>query len=96
VHKVYRAWREILNRHQPARVLVGEILEPPRLSRYIRPEQLDMAFALVRARWDASLWRRSIDIDRRALPGTVAAPSWTQSNHDFVRHVRGSAAARWA
>jgi alpha-glucosidase len=46
-----------------------------------------MAFALVRARWDASLWRRSIDTDRRASPGPVAAPSWTQSNHDVVRHV---------
>jgi alpha-glucosidase len=45
-----------------------------------------MAFALVRAPWDASLWRRSIDVDRRAAPG-IAEPSWTQSNHDLVRHV---------
>jgi alpha-glucosidase len=62
-----------------------------------------MAFALVRARWSASAWRRSIEVDRRAAPGPVAAPSWTQSNHDLVRHVtrlgggsRGRARARAA
>jgi alpha-glucosidase len=87
VHKVYRAWHKILNRYQPDRVLVGEIFDPSRQARYILPDQLDMAFALVRAQWDASLWRRSIDTDRRASPGPVAAPSWTQSNHDVVRHV---------
>ena len=86
VHDVYRAWRKIVNRYHPDRVLVGEIFEPSRQARYILPDQLDMAFALVRAPWDASLWRRSIDLDRRAAPGP-AAPSWTQSNHDVVRHV---------
>lgn len=87
VHEVYRAWRRILNGYHPERVLVGEIFEPRRQSRYVLPDQLNMAFALVRARWSASLWKRSIDVDRRAPPGPVAAPSWTQSNHDLVRHV---------
>lgn len=87
VHKVYRSWRKILNRYQPDRVMVGEIFEPSRQARYILPDQLDMAFALVRARWNAALWRRSIDVDRQAVPGPDTAPSWTQSNHDVVRHV---------
>ena len=87
VHDVYRAWRRILNRYHPARVLVGEIFEPSRQSRYILPDQLDMAFALVRARWSAPLWKRSIEVDRHASPGPIAAPSWTQSNHDVIRHV---------
>jgi alpha-glucosidase len=87
VHDVYRAWRGILNGYQPPRVLVGEIFDPSRQSRYILPDQLDMAFAMVRARWGAPLWKRSIDVDRRASPGPVAAPSWTQSNHDVIRHV---------
>jgi alpha-glucosidase len=87
VHEVYRAWRRILNGYRPDRVLVGEIFDPVRQARYILPDQLDMAFALVRAPWDASLWKRSIEVDRRASPGPVAAPSWTQSNHDVVRHV---------
>jgi alpha-glucosidase len=87
VHGVYRAWRRILNRYEPPRVLVGEIFEPSRQARYILPDQLDMAFALVRAPWDAALWKRSIEVDRHAAPGPVAEPSWTQSNHDVVRHV---------
>jgi alpha-glucosidase len=87
VHEVYRAWRRILNGYHPDRVLVGEIFEPRRQSRYILPDQLNMAFALVRARWSASLWKRSIEVDRGASPGPVATPSWTQSNHDLIRHV---------
>jgi len=87
VHDVYRAWRRILNEYHPDRVLVGEIFDPRRQSRYILPDQLNMAFALVRAPWSASLWKRSIDVDRVAPPGPVAEPSWTQSNHDLVRHV---------
>jgi len=87
VHDVYRAWRHILNGYAPERVLVGEIFEPQRQSRYILPDQLNMAFALMRVPWDANRWRRSIDVDRRALVGPGVAPSWTLSNHDVVRHV---------
>src|SRR5438445_897075 len=87
VHEVYRRWRQILNEYQPDRVLVGEIFEPQRQSRYILPDQLNMAFALIRARWDSNLWRRSIAIDMQALHGPGIAPSWTLSNHDVVRHA---------
>jgi alpha-glucosidase len=87
VHDVYRRWRAILNGYRPDRVLVGEIFEPHRQSRYILPDQLDMAFALIRSRWDATLWRRAIDVDRWALRDPGRAPSWTLSNHDVIRHV---------
>jgi len=87
VHEVYRRWRQILNQYRPDRVLVGEIFEPQRQSRYIVPDQLNMAFALIRARWDSNLWRRSINVDMQALHGPGVAPSWTLSNHDVVRHV---------
>jgi alpha-glucosidase len=87
VHDIYRAWRRIFNGYQPDRVMVGEIFDPRRQARYILPDQLNMAFALVRAPWSASLWKHSIEVDRRAAPGPDAAPSWTQSNHDLVRHV---------
>jgi alpha-glucosidase len=87
VHDVYRRWRAILNGYRPDRVLVGEIFEPHRQSRYILPDQLDMAFALIRSRWDATLWRRAIDVDRWALRDPDRAPSWTLSNHDVIRHV---------
>jgi alpha-glucosidase len=66
---------------------VGEIFEPTRLKRYLLPDQLDRAFALVTAPWSASRWKATIEVDRHASPGSVAAPSWAQSNHDVVRHV---------
>jgi alpha-glucosidase len=103
VHTVYRRWRAIVNEYRPDRVLVGEIFEPQRQSRYILPEQLNMAFALIRADWEAPMWKRAIEVDRHALQGPGQNPSWTLSNHDVVRHVtrlgggsRGLARARSA
>ena len=87
LHEVYRRWRQIANSYQPDRVLVGEIFEPRRQSRYILPDQLNMAFALIRAPWDAFQWRHSIEVDRNALHGPGTNPSWTLSNHDVVRQV---------
>ena len=87
VHEVYRAWRRIANEYEPSRVLVGEIFEPRRQARYVVPDQLNMAFALIRARWSANPWRRAIDADMHALRGPGVAPSWTLSNHDVVRHT---------
>jgi alpha-glucosidase len=87
VHEVYRKWRTIANSYQPDRVLVGEIFEPSRQSRYILPDQLNMAFALIRVPWDAFQWRRSIELDRHALHGPGTDPSWTLGNHDVVRQV---------
>ena len=87
LHEVYRRWRQIANGYQPDRVLVGEIFEPRRHSKYIVPDQLHMAFALIHLPWDATLWRRSIEVSRMALHGPGSAPTWTLSNHDVVRPV---------
>jgi alpha-glucosidase len=87
VHQVYRRWRDIANGYEPDRVLVGEIFEPSRQSRFILPDQLHMAFALIRKPWDAYQWRRAIEIDRHALHGPGTAPSWTIGNHDVPRQV---------
>jgi len=87
LHQVYRRWRQIANGYQPARVLVGEIFDPRRHAKYIVPDQLHMAFALIHQRWDARLWRRSIENSRRALQGPGAGPTWTLDNHDVVRTV---------
>jgi alpha-glucosidase len=87
LHEVYRRWRQITAEYQPDRVLVGEIFEPRRQSKYILPDQLHMAFALIGAPWDALLWRRSIAADRSALRDPGSDPSWTLSNHDVVRPV---------
>jgi alpha-glucosidase len=87
LHDVYRKWREISGGYEPERVLVGEMFEPRRQSVFVGPDQLDMAFAMVTAPWDASRWRRLIDVDRRALKGPGTEPSWTLSNHDVVREA---------
>ncbi|HSS62111.1 MAG TPA: alpha-amylase family glycosyl hydrolase [Candidatus Limnocylindrales bacterium] len=87
LHDVYRRWRQIANDYRPDRVLVGEIFDPRRHSRYIVPDQLHMAFALIHLPWDAELWRRSIEESRRALKGPGVEPSWTLGNHDVTRPV---------
>src|SRR4029077_7290761 len=86
VHDVYRSWRRIANEYEPHRVLAGEIFGSHRQSRYLVPDQLNLAFALIPVRWDASLWRRFIDIDMHALRGPGVAPTWMLSNHDVERH----------
>ena len=87
LHDVYRRWRQIANGYQPDRVLVGEIFDPRRHSRYILPDQLHMAFALIHLPWDAAMWRRSIEAGRSALRGPGTEPTWTLANHDVVRPV---------
>ncbi|MDQ2943737.1 MAG: alpha-amylase family glycosyl hydrolase [Candidatus Dormibacteraeota bacterium] len=87
LHDVYRRWREIADGYGPGRVLVGEMFEPRRHTKFIVPDQLDMAFAMLVAPWDAAAWRRLIDVARRALKGAGNEPSWTLSNHDVVRQV---------
>ena len=87
LHDVYRSWRRIADGYEPARVLVGEMFEPRRQSTFLVPGQLDMAFAMVLATWEAGPWRRTIDVARSALRGPGNEPSWTQSNHDVVRQV---------
>jgi len=87
LHEVYRRWRQIANQYEPDRVLVGEIFDPRRHSRYIVPDQLHMAFALMHLPWDAALWKRSIEVSRSALRGPGTEPTWTLANHDVVRPV---------
>ena len=87
LHEVYRSWRQIADAYEPERVLVGEIFDPRRHAKYIVPDQLHMAFALVQQPWDAAAWKRSIEVSRRALRGPGAEPTWTLGNHDVVRPV---------
>jgi len=87
LHDVYRGWRRLANAYVPDRVLVGEIFEPRRHAKYILPDQLRMAFALIHQPWEAALWRRSIEASRGALQGPGMEPTWTLANHDVVRPV---------
>ncbi|MGZ6075174.1 MAG: alpha-amylase family glycosyl hydrolase [Isosphaeraceae bacterium] len=87
LHHVYRRWRQIADGYAPPRVLVGEVFEPRRHAKYVVPDQLHMAFALISTPWNAASWRHSIDIHRTALQGPGTEPSWTLANHDVVRQV---------
>jgi alpha-glucosidase len=87
LHDIYRGWRRLASGYEPDRVLVGEIFDPRRHAKYILPDQLHMAFALIHQPWDAALWRRSIETNRGALQGPGAEPTWTLANHDVVRPV---------
>ncbi|HEV2218589.1 MAG TPA: alpha-amylase family glycosyl hydrolase [Candidatus Dormibacteraeota bacterium] len=87
VHEVYRDWRHIAGTYEPERVLVGEIFDPGRQARYIKQDELHMAFAMLDRRWEAALWKKAIDVYRRAVSHGTSLPSWTQSNHDVLRHV---------
>lgn len=87
VHDVYRDWRRITAEYQPERVLIGEIYDPARHPRYIKPDELHMSFAFINPRWDAAAWGQTIDVYRRAVSRGASLPSWTLSNHDVIRHV---------
>ena len=87
VHGVYRDWHKLAEEYEPERVLLGEIFDPVRQPRYIKPDELQMAFALIDRRWDAALWKRAIDVFSHAVLRGTSLPSWTLSNHDVVRHV---------
>jgi alpha-glucosidase len=94
VHEVYRAWRAITDEYEAAdgrpRAFVAEAwVEPQRLARYVRPDELHLAFAfsLLLAPWSAAAWRAEIE---EALAGTAehgATATWVLGNHDVVRPV---------
>ena len=90
VHDVHRLVRRVLDEY-PGTLAVGEIwvTDSERLARYLRPDELHLAFnfRLLLAGFDAVELRTAIDasLDAAALAG--AAPTWTLSNHDVVREV---------
>jgi len=87
VHDVYRRWRNLADAYRPERVLVGEIFGSRRQARYIQPDQLNLAFALIPVPWNANRWKRWIEDDMHALHRPGVAPTWDLSNHDVIRHV---------
>ncbi len=91
VHEVYRGWRKVSDAYDGDRAFVAEawVDSPERLAAYTRPDELHTAFNFnfVRAAWDASALRTTID-GSRAAAGSVGAPTtWVLSNHDVARHA---------
>jgi alpha-glucosidase len=89
VHGVYRRWRSVLDSYPGDRVATGEIWvrDPQALARYVRPDELDLAFNFryLSAPWEAQAVQAAIDTEIAVLPSGTPA-TWVLSNHDVVRH----------
>ena len=90
VHDVHRLVRRVLDSY-PDRMAIGEVwvTNDERLARYVRPDELHLAFnfRLLEAGWDAAELREAIDHSMRAMASVGAPTTWVLSNHDVVRHA---------
>jgi alpha-glucosidase len=91
VHEVYRSWRQISDKYQGDRALIGEVWLPDkqRFANYLRPDELHTAFNFdfLCCPWDATRMRTCID-ETIAAHAPVGAPAtWVLSNHDVTRHL---------
>jgi alpha-glucosidase len=103
VHDVYREWRRLADGYAHDPVLVGEVVlsDPARVTRYVREDELHMAFnfTLLLGPWEVEAVRSSIDRSIEALASVGAPPTWVLENHDVTRIVTrfgGERAARAA
>ncbi len=90
VHDIYRRWRKVLDGYPGERVFLAEawVKSPARLARYLRPDELHMAFNFdfLKCDWDADSFRETISSTLANLAEVTAIPTWVLSNHDVVRH----------
>ncbi|RLZ03251.1 alpha-amylase [Kocuria tytonicola] len=91
VHEIYRDWHRILEEYPGDRMLVVEawVGPPPRLARYVRPDEAQQAFNFdfLVAGWHRDRMRNVIDDSLRANYEVGAPCTWVLSNHDTVRHA---------
>lgn len=88
-HEVHRLIRRVLDTY-PGRAAIGElsIADEQRFARYLRPDELHLAFQprLMSTEFDADPVRAAIDQTLGAVTGVGAAASWALSGPDAVRH----------
>ncbi len=88
VHEVHRMIRSVVD-HYPGRMTVGElrVADDQRFARYLRPDELHLAFdfRLARAAFDAAEVREAIEQTLAAVADVPAPPTWTLSNHAMSR-----------
>ncbi|HLY32930.1 MAG TPA: glycoside hydrolase family 13 protein [Jatrophihabitantaceae bacterium] len=89
VHDIHRRFRRVLDEYDGERMAVGEawVHSPKRLARYVRADELNLAFnfELLEAPWGAASYRRAIDRSMTALADVGAPCTWVLANHDMPR-----------
>jgi alpha-glucosidase len=85
VHAVHRRVRAVLDQYED-RMAVGEVwvFDDERLARYLRPDELHLAFnfKLLTADWHADVLRTAIEHSLLAVADVPAPACWVLSNHD--------------
>lgn len=95
VHELYREWRELAERYDPPRLLLGEtwVTDLDRLARFYGDDDelhLGFNFPLMFAPFEAAALSGIVSATMAALPPS-GCPVWVGSNHDVSR-----LATRWA
>jgi alpha-glucosidase len=89
VHDHLRVFRRTLDSYPGDRMAVGEAWVPDsdRLARYVRPDELNLAFnfELVLADWGAASFRSAVERSLHAMRAVQAPCTWVLANHDVVR-----------
>jgi alpha-glucosidase len=89
VHPLYRRWRALVDEYPGDRVLVGEVVfsDPYRIARYVRRDELQLAFnfAFLFTDWRAAELRDTIDGTNDSLGEVGATATWVSENHDVTR-----------
>ncbi|MBA2460543.1 MAG: glycoside hydrolase family 13 protein [Actinobacteria bacterium] len=89
LHPLYRRWRRLADEYPGERMFVAEIMieDQSQLAKYVRPDELQLAFnfTFLFEGWDAEAMRQTIHRTLTAFDAVGAAPSWVLENHDVTR-----------
>ena len=89
VHEYHRGFRRVLDSYPGDRMAVGEVwvADDERLARYVRPDELNLAFnfELVVATFGAAEFRKAIESSIQAMEHVGAPCTWVLGNHDVDR-----------
>jgi alpha-glucosidase len=89
VHEIFRDWNKIVSSYPGDRVTVAEawVSSPEALARYIRPDELSMAFNFdfLQMPWHADEVRTIVSETLAAQTSIGAVTTWVLENHDVTR-----------
>jgi len=89
VHELYRSWRRLGDGYPGERMFVGEIVlgDQALLARYVRPDELQLAFnfTFLFEGWSAAGLRETIERTLEEFGAVGATATWVLENHDVTR-----------